>query len=54
MSSATRPERSSIEEAASSEESGDAEAMESDDKEAASPASSMDLDDADSSEEVAT
>jgi hypothetical protein len=35
----------------SSEESGDAEAAESDDEEAASPTSIMDLDDADSSKE---
>jgi hypothetical protein len=50
-SSAARPESSSSKEATSSEESGDEEAAEFGDEEAASPASSMDLDDADSSEE---
>jgi hypothetical protein len=50
---AARPESSSSKEATSSEGSSDEEAVVSGNEEAASPVSSMDLDDADSSEEDA-
>jgi hypothetical protein len=48
---AARSESSSSEEETSSDESGDKEAVELGDGEAASPASSVDLDDSDSTEE---